>query len=836
MLASVPFFHAMGIIVAMRSIMCRGQIIRLPANLMLNAGLVLQAIELTKPFSAIFPPSILEDISATEQGVQALGNLEYVFFGGAPLARESGDKICKVTNLLSVIGSTECGFFGCLMPPAPEDWQYFHWSSESGVVMEPAEQGLYEMVIRPKDTRYQAVFHTFPGLEEWRTKDLFQAHPTVPNLWKYSGRRDDVIVLSNGEKFTPVSTEKLLESHPLLKGALVVGEGRFQAGLLLEPDTKSDAAKDPSRLIESVWPLVEKANKEAPAHARIFQSKIAVAKADKPFHRAAKGSVIRRATLTQYEREIDDLYADDVNECTSSSDFDGNLKGRLREVFRRVLPAFEEGTPDDKDVFDLGIDSLDVLALASSLSKSFNAAGKANVAVSARTIYDHPSVEKLANHLESELKSSNKRSEITLSREGKLAEIVGKHVREIIYQRRNSAVPARPTKSTVVVTGSTGSLGGYLLEQLIARSDVEKIYCLNRSTDAEARQKESFKKYDGAPIDFSKVSFLTTNFGEERFGLCEETYAELQSAVTTFIHSAWSVDFNKSVDFYESVHITGTRRVVDFAASATFKPDIIFVSSIASVGCWPSLTTQDGSSVPESVTTVFDNSLPFPQGYGESKHVSSQILAVASHRLGIRTATVRAGQLAGPSEEHANGGAWNRHEWVPTLVHTSKVLGKIPRTLGNQDRVDWVPMDKAAGTLIDISMSMSQVRGQQDGSNDDHRDLTNVHHLTNPRETSWRELYPVIQDFFLETEGVHLEAVDYDEWIGELRTVPATKENAEKVPGLKLLAFYESLRPQSSMGLPVLATRRTEASSETLRRLRPVDGGLMRKWLGQWGF
>jgi hypothetical protein len=66
--------------------------------------------------------------------------------------------------------------------------------------MEPAENDLCELVLKPRDTKYQTIFHTFPEIQEWRTKDLFKQHPSKPFLWKYSGRRDDIVVLSNGEK------------------------------------------------------------------------------------------------------------------------------------------------------------------------------------------------------------------------------------------------------------------------------------------------------------------------------------------------------------------------------------------------------------------------------------------------------------------------------------------------------------------------------------------------------------------------------------------------------------------------------------------------------------
>ena len=331
MLAAVPFFHAMGIIVGLRSLMCRGTIIRLPSERILSAGLVIEVINSIKPTSGIFPPSILEDVSATDEGMAALGQLENVFFGGAPLVAASGDKIAQITNLVTVIGSTEALLMCTLVPSKPEEWDFFHWSPATGAVMEPAEDGLCELVLKPVDTRYQAIFHTFPGISEWRTKDLFRQHPSKPYLWKYSGRRDDIIVLSNGEKFNPVVAEKTIESHPLVRGALVVGKGKFQAGLLVELEGSQDKTQDPAALVEQIWPMVEQANREAPAHARIYQSKIAIAKPGKPFVRAAKGSIIRSQTVSAFEDEIEALYADEgyASDQSPASDDDAQLSTKI---------------------------------------------------------------------------------------------------------------------------------------------------------------------------------------------------------------------------------------------------------------------------------------------------------------------------------------------------------------------------------------------------------------------------------------------------------------------------------------------------------------------------
>jgi thioester reductase-like protein len=403
--------------------------------------------------------------------------------------------------------------------------------------------------------------------------------------------------------------------------------------------------------------------------------------------------------------------------------------------------------------------------------------------------------------------------------------MVRKYTQGMVREKRSKNSAKNTSKRTVIVTGSTGSLGTHMLVQLLKDPDVEKVYCMNRSDNAEARQKETLSTYHQETLDFSKAEFLKTDFAADKFGLSDETYAQLLSTVTVFIHSAWSVDFNLSLESYETTHIAGTRRAIDFAAASPHNPPIIFISSIASVGNWASLT-HDDSPVPETITSLFDNTLTLPQGYGESKHVAAQILATASHRLGIRTSIIRAGQLAGPST-NATGAAWNAHEWLPTLVHTSKILKKLPRALGNQDRIDWVPMDIAAGTVLDVATASSSTTSPSEP--------TQVFHLTNPHTTSWTSIYPVIQSFYKDS-GVDMDVLSYDEWVDALKGIPRNKENAEKVPGLKLLEFYESLREGSGMGMPVLETGRAEGVSGTLRGGGAVDEGVVRKWLGQWGF
>ena len=87
-----------------------------------------------------------------------------------------------------------------------------------------------------------ALNHNSPNVREWRTKDLFKRHPDAakPNLWSYYGRIDDIIVLSTGQEFNPVPMEMVIQGHPLFGGALIVGQGKSRAALLVEPKPNAE--------------------------------------------------------------------------------------------------------------------------------------------------------------------------------------------------------------------------------------------------------------------------------------------------------------------------------------------------------------------------------------------------------------------------------------------------------------------------------------------------------------------------------------------------------------------------------------------------------------------
>ena len=250
-------------------------------------------------------PGIIEHVASLPGGMENLSNLEYLMYTRGSLSPSVGDRLSQVVQIASFYSSIEARLAPFLMPER-EDWQWLEMHPAYRPDMEPDIDGPWELILRksgdPTSDEMRGTFWTAQGVEEWQTKDLFLPHPVKPGLWKYYGRKDDVMVLSNGEKFNPVPSESIISGHSSLAGVLVVGDNRPQPAVLLEP---RDVPQNPTTLAENIQPLIDEANSKVAQQGHIFKATIV-----KPgsFLRAPKGTVVRKLTADKFRREIDHLY------------------------------------------------------------------------------------------------------------------------------------------------------------------------------------------------------------------------------------------------------------------------------------------------------------------------------------------------------------------------------------------------------------------------------------------------------------------------------------------------------------------------------------------------
>lgn len=101
----------------------------------------------------------------------------------------------------------------------------------------------------------------------------------------------------------------------------------------------------------------------------------------------------------------------------------------------------------------------------------------------------------------------------------------------------------------LILTGSTGSLGAYILHALLTNQSYSRIYCLARGSshfDAHTRVLQSLntRKLDDNLIEpFSdKVVCFAVDFSKDKLGLEQHEYDELRQGVEVIIHCAWPVN------------------------------------------------------------------------------------------------------------------------------------------------------------------------------------------------------------------------------------------------------------------------------------------------------
>ena len=244
--------------------------------------------------------------------------------------------------------------------------------------------------------------------------------------------------------------------------------------------------------------------------------------------------------------------------------------------------------------------------------------------------------------------------------------------------------------SVVLITGTTGGLGSYLLSSLLQDDRVEKVYAFNRPSTSSAfvleRQQSAFqdRELDVTVLSSKKLVFIEGDATKASLGLAPEMYESLKQSVTAIIHNAWRLDLNSPLKTFLP-NIEGTRNLVDLALSSRHVASVRFgfISSIASVQGW-----KEDTEVPEEL--LGDSRTAVLRGYGESKYVAekvkSSMLYPASSSLtnfsftqiiarsGLQSSIFRVGQLCGP----VDSGAWSLSEWIPMLVKTSVGLKALP--------------------------------------------------------------------------------------------------------------------------------------------------------------
>jgi hypothetical protein len=229
----------------------------------------------------------------------------------------------------------------------------------------------------------------------FHTKDLFIAHPTIPNAWKFVGRLDDRVTLTNGEKVLPLPIEGRIQQDPIVREAVVFGIDRPVPGLLLFRAVAARGISD-DEFLDRVWPAIEDANSRAEGFSQISREMVAVIAEDVECPTTDKSSIKRAQVYRDFKEVIDDIYVRLENSQEGTLILDGEeLETWILKSFGKLGVHLKDSR---EDFFSAGVDSLKAIQMRGLIIKSLGLSGNASKCPS-MVVYDSGNTEKLASAL-----------------------------------------------------------------------------------------------------------------------------------------------------------------------------------------------------------------------------------------------------------------------------------------------------------------------------------------------------------------------------------------------------------------------------------------------------
>ncbi|CZR53994.1 uncharacterized protein PAC_03877 [Phialocephala subalpina] len=755
--------------------------------------------------------------------------------GGAALSQSVVKALTSNgVNVKTTYGSTEIGPPFRTIPHTrdnPRCYAFRNLYPDSKFLkMEEAGEGLYECVVYRGFELAAELWEGKPDDEPYRTNDLFIQDPPGSGFFVFQGRKDDILVHSNGENTAagPLQLD-IQSSSKLINKAVALGYSRPYVGLLVELHPEHHSSES---ALDQVWEAVQAVNDRYPKHSQVMRSMIRILPQGCTLPVTPKGNVKRKEVERIYAAEIEQLYSDEI--CPALSN--GASTQPLSEYIRNLLGSLSSVPPADisdyTSFYDLGIDSRLALSLRTSLSSYLSRS------VSLSTVFENNSITKLVaalsfpvtnGHINGGAESKPPSTETT-------NEILARLTKELASWPPRSTTKAypQPSKEIILLTGASGSLGTALLETFSSCPSISKIYAMVRGPSNVSNLRSSLEKrgLDTSMLDNGRIEVLNFSMQDPLLGLDVEKYAKLAGEVTVVVQNAWKMDFNLGVREFEGDCLRNTMSLLRFAHAGRPKT-FAFTSSISTC-----MGPSSAFSVPEEPIGA-DPTIALSTGYAQSKFIEVERLTQsAASLLSLPVKLLRIGQLCG----HTRTGYWNVDEMWPIMFASSAHpdVSSIPEFKGKV--VDWVPVDVAARTVSDVLLS-----GRGDGESgvvevgqgqEKKVGTYSVHNIVNPAPILWSDLVSMLRSSLVSTSSSKLnkiEAIPMKDWVQRLASLAEAAASPNEVPGLRLLQFFESLAEEEGEEEgKIFETAKTQEISECLRECGRFNQGWINCNIKSW--
>jgi alanine racemase len=309
-------------------------------------------------------------------------------------------------------------------------------------------------------------------------------------------------------------------------------------------------------------------------------------------------------------------------------------------------------------------------------------------------------------------------------------------------QSSSSAISTEPPRN-IFLTGATGFVGVFLLQELLLKYPQSIVYCLVRADNLETasdRLRKVLNEYELWDESFgSRIIPILGDLTEPLLGLPEPQFRELADRMDIIYHSGAYVNLIYPYSALRTANVLGTQEVLRLATQSKPLP----VHYISTIDVFHSELYHDRDCILE--TDELEDCESYTEGYAQSKWAAEKLVMAARDR-GLPVSIYRLGMITG----HSLKGGFQLGNVVCRMMKGFIQLGTAPSI---DLKMSLAPVDYVVQAIAHLAEQSTSI-GQ-------------TFHLVSPHQTTLEQL---VND--LNQLGYNINTIPYSEWQAQLLIMP----------------------------------------------------------------
>ena len=382
--------------------------------------------------------------------------------------------------------------------------------------------------------------------------------------------------------------------------------------------------------------------------------------------RTPNGKLDRRALNTMALPSLSEDETEEVDLTTTES----SMKEIWVDCIPSATPTFvRKGT----DFFSVGGNSMLLVSVQAQIKEKFG------VTVPLFKLFQSSTVQNMAAHVDAAASPTIKTA---------INWIAVTSLDKSLFEQAPPSPRSRPISKSgleVLLTGATGFLGGYILQELVADERISVVHCvaIRLSNGATSRN---------LAVDSPKIVKHYGDLGAPRLGLSKEAFGNLSRNADRIIHNGADVSFLKAYSTLEKTNMGATKELARLSAARKIPFHFVSTAGVASF--------VEGDELPEIFISDHRPPVDGSGGYAASKWASETYLEQCSKQLDIPVWVHRPSNILGAGAENVN--------MTANVIEYSLRVGATPETPNLRGNMQFVEVEEVGRGLVDSLFSRQE--------------------------------------------------------------------------------------------------------------------------------